>query len=43
MKLLGSNKNKITKSENGEYVPHLEMIEVVLVHCNFVNNNYQYD
>ena len=40
MKLLGSNKNKIPKNENGEYVPHLEMTEVVLVHCNFVNNNY---
>ena len=43
MKLLGSNKNKTTKNENGEYVPHLEIIEVVLDHCNFVNNDYQYD
>ena len=43
MKLLGSTKNKITKDENGENVAHLEMTEVVLVHCNIVNNNYQQD
>ena len=42
MKLLGSTKNKITK-ENGENVPHLETTEVVLVHCNMVNNDYQHD
>ena len=41
MKLLGSTKSKITKNENGENVPHLEITEVVLVHCNIVNNNYQ--
>ena len=41
IKLLGSNKNKITKDENGKIVPHLEITEVVLVHCNIVNNNYQ--
>ena len=40
MKLLGSTKNKITKDENGENVPHLEITEVVLVHCNIVNNSY---
>ena len=34
MKLLGSTKNKITKDKNGENVPHLEITEVVLVHCN---------
>ena len=38
MKLLGRNKNKITKDKNGENVPHLEIPEVVLVHCNIVNN-----
>ena len=38
MKLLGSSKNKITKDKNGENVPHLEITEVVLVHCNIVNN-----
>ena len=40
MKLLGSTKNKITKDENGENVPHLEITEIVLVHCNIVNNDY---
>ena len=43
MKLLGSTKNKITKDENGENVPHLEIIEVVLIHCNIANNDYQQD
>ena len=33
MKLLGSTENKITKDKNGEDVPHLEITEVVLVHC----------
>ena len=41
MKLRGSIKSKITKDENGENMPHLEIIEVVLRHCNIVNNNYQ--
>ena len=43
MKLLGSTENKITKDKNGENVPHLEITEVVLVHCNVVNNDYQHD
>ena len=43
MKLLGSTKNKITKDKNGENVPHLEITEVVLIHCNIVNNDYQQD
>ena len=43
MKLLGSTKNKITKDKDGESVPHLEITEVVLVHCNIVNNDYQED
>ena len=43
MKLLGSAENKITKDKNGENVPHLEITEVVLVHCNIVNNDYQQD
>ena len=43
MKLLGSTGNKITKDKNSENVPHLEITEVVLVHCNIVNNNYQQD
>ena len=43
MKLLGGTENKITKDKNGENVPHLEITEVVLVHCNIVNNDYQQD
>ena len=41
MKLLGSTESKIIKDKNGENVPHLEITEVVLVHCNLVNNDYQ--
>ena len=37
MKLLESNKSKITKDENGENVPHLEITEVILLQCNIVN------
>ena len=43
MKLLGSTKGKITNDKNGENVPHLEITEVMLVHCNIVNNDYQED
>ena len=43
MKLLGSTKNKIYKDTHGENVSHLEISEVVLVHCNIVNNDYQQD
>ena len=43
MKLLGSTKNNITKDETSENIPHLEITEVVLVHCNIVNNDYQQD
>ena len=43
MKLLGSTKDKISRDKNGENVPNLEITEVVLVHCNIVNNNYQQD
>ena len=43
MKLLESTENKITKDKNGENVPHLEITEIVLVHCNMVNNDYQHD
>ena len=41
MKLLGSTKKDVDQDENGEDVPKLEPVEVVLVHCNLVNNNYQ--
>ena len=43
MKLLGSTENKITKDKTAENVPHLEITEVVLVHCNIVNNDYKQD
>ena len=43
MKLPGGIENKITKDKNGENVEHLEITEVVLVHCDIVNNDYQQD
>ena len=43
MKLLGSTESKITKDKNSENVPHLEAVELVLVHCNLVNNDYHQD
>ena len=43
MKLLGSTESKITKDKNGENVPHSEVVELLLVHCNLVNNDYQQD
>ena len=43
MKLLGSTESKITKDKNGENFPHLEVVELVLVHCNLHNNDYQQD
>ena len=43
MKLLGSIKNNINKDKIGENVLHLEITEVVLIHCNIVNNEYQQD
>ena len=36
-------KIKITKDKNGENVPHLEIVQLVLVHCNRVNNDYHQD
>ena len=41
MKLLGSSKKVINKNKDGEMVPRLEVVEVVLVHCNLVNSSYQ--
>ena len=41
MKLLGWAKKVVDKNKTGEDVPNLESVEVVLVHCNLVNNNYQ--
>ena len=43
MKLLGIAESKITKNKNGKNVPHLEVVELVLFHCNLVNNDYQQD
>ena len=40
MRLLRSIKKVVDKDKNGEDVPKLESVEVVLVHCNLVNNNY---
>ena len=40
MKLIGSTKRKITKDKNGENVPYSEITEVVLIHCNVVNNSF---
>ena len=41
MKLLASTKTKLIKNKNGENVPYLEITEVILIHCNVVNNNHQ--
>ena len=41
MELFGSTKKNVDQDKDGEYVPKLEYVEVVLVHCNLVNNNYQ--
>ena len=38
---MGSSSNTIDSDKNEEFVPKLEVVEVVLVHCNLVNNNYQ--
>ena len=41
MKLLGSTKKDVDRDKNKKDVPKLESVEVVLAHCNLVNNNYQ--
>ena len=41
MKLLGSTKKDVDQDKGGEDVSKIESVEVVLVHCNLVNNNYQ--
>ena len=41
MKLLASTKDIIDADKNSENIPKLENVEVVLVHCNLVNNSYQ--
>ena len=48
MKLLGSTKkdvdsnNQRVENQLSENVPKLESVEVVLVHCNLVRNDYQH-
>ena len=42
MRLLRSTKKDVDKDKNGEKVPKLESVEVVLVHCNLVKNDYQH-
>ena len=41
MRLLASTEKDIDKDKDGEIVPKLESVEVVLVHCNLVKNDYQ--
>ena len=41
MKLLGNTIKNVDKNKDGEDVPKLEYVEVVLMHCNLVNNSYQ--
>ena len=43
MKLFASTESKITQDKNGENVLHLEIVELVLVHCNLLNNDSQQD
>ena len=43
VKSLESNRSETTKDRNGENVPYLEIMDVVLVHSNIVNNDYQQD
>ena len=41
MRLLGSSSDTIDSDKNSELVPKLESVDLVLVHCNVVNNSYQ--
>ena len=41
MKLLGRTKKVVDKDKDCETVPKLESVEVILVHCNLVKNDYQ--
>ena len=41
MKLFSSTKKIIDKTKNEVKVPSLEVVEVVLVQCNLVDNQYQ--
>ena len=41
IKLFGSTKKLINKTKNGEKVPSLEVVEIFLIQCNLVDNQYQ--
>ena len=41
MKLLGSKNKHVQQDKDGEVVPKLESVEIVLMHCNSINKNYQ--
>ena len=41
MKLFGSTKKLIDKTKNGEHVLILEAVEVAIVQCNLVEDQYQ--
>ena len=41
MRLLGSSTDTIDGDKNSEFVPKLESVDLVLLHCNLVNNSYQ--
>ena len=43
MELLGSTEKRTDKDKNGENMPRLEITEVILAHCNVLNNDYQQD
>ena len=43
MKLLGSTKKKTTEKDNCTNIPHLKITDVVLPHCNIVNNDCEHD
>ena len=41
MQLLGSSKKDVDQNKDGEIIPKLETVEIVLVHCNLVSKNFQ--
>ena len=41
MRLLGSTRKEVEKDKDGENVPKLESVEVALLHCYLVKNDYQ--
>ena len=42
MKLFGSTKKDVDADKSSEHVPKFESVEVVLVHCNLVKNDYHH-